>query len=297
MTIGVFDAIHRGHQALIRRAKEQASVLGVRSLVFTFERHPLALLAPAYCPPTLLQPEIKARLIESLGIDLCLLLPFTAEVAATPADEFIKKILAGRCRARYVVCGKNFSFGAGGKGNARMLAELGPKFGFKVEVFDPVLEGHHWISSTRVRDTLLEGSIRHATEMLSRRYGFQAKVVTGDARGRTIGFPTANLVPAADQLVPADGVYAVAVSVLDDQGAKSERHGGMLNIGQRPTFEGAGRSMEVHLFDFSRELVGRTVEIEFIERIRDEKKFSGVETLVAQLREDEATCRKILATT
>jgi riboflavin kinase / FMN adenylyltransferase len=289
LTIGVFDAVHLGHQALIRRTREESARRGLKSLVFTFERHPLALLAPVHCPPTLTQPRARAALIEKLGVDLLLLLRFTREVASIPPDAFVERVLVGLCRVRFLICGRDFSFGAGGRGNVQLLKELSTTFGYDIEVLSPVTEGRSAISSTRVRDTLLSGDVELVVPMLGRRYAFSAEVVTGDQRGRQIGFPTANLIPETGQLIPADGVYAVFVS-LDGR-----RHGAMLNIGSRPTFEGAGRSVEAHLFDFSGELVGRTVELEFVKRLRDERKFSSVDALVEQLRHDEAASREILS--
>lgn len=289
VTIGVFDAVHLGHQALMRRTREEAVRRNLRSLVFTFERHPLALLAPVHCPPTLTQPKRRIPLIEGQGVDLLLLLRFTHEIAAIPAEEFVEKVLVGLCRARFVICGRDFSFGAGGKGNVQLLRELSTTFGYDLEVLAPVMEGRSVISSTRIRDLLISGDVENVVPMLSRRYGFSAEVVTGDARGRQIGFPTANLMPETGQLIPADGVYAVCVT------SAGKRHGGMLNIGSRPTFDGAGRSIEVHLFDFHDNLVGQTIDMEFVRRIRDEQKFSSVEALIAQLRRDEADCRHLLA--
>lgn len=289
MTIGVFDAVHLGHQALMARAREEARRRGVSSLVFTFERHPLALLAPVYCPPTLTQPGKRSELIEAQGIDLCLMLRFTPQIAAIPPEEFVEDVLVRRCRVRFLITGPDFSFGAGGKGDVKLLRELSTGFGYDYEVLTPIRAGASTISSTRIRDMILSGDVEGVVPMLRRRYGFEAEVVTGDARGRTIGFPTANLMPENNQLVPADGVYAVRVRVGE------QVHGGMLNIGTRPTFGGAGRSIEAHLFDFSGDLVGRRVETEFVRRIRDEKKFASVEELVEQLRRDEAVSREALA--
>lgn len=287
MTIGVFDGVHRGHQMLIRRARDQARMRAVRSLVFTFERHPLAHLAPAYCPKTLTQPAEKARLIEELEVDLCLMLPFTGDFAAIPSGDFIERVLVGLCRVRYIVCGWNFSFGAGGQGNTDLLKRRGLELGFDTEIVDPLSAGVSPISSTGIRHYLLQGQTREAERLLMRPYGFEAEVVAGHGRGRQIGYPTANLQVPPNQLIPADGVYAVQVV------SGGFLRGGMLNIGNRPTFEGAGRAMEVHLFDFSGDLNGQTVRMEFLERTRDERKFSGVDELVAQLKMDEAACRAI----
>ncbi len=290
VTIGVFDAVHRGHQMIIKRARDEARMRAVTSLVVTFERHPLALLAPVHCPPAITQPEEKARLIEGLDVDACLMLRFTSEVADIPAEEFIREILVRRCGVRFITCGWNFSFGAGGKGTTEMLKSAGEELGFDVEIFEPMIQGHSPISSTGVRNLLIEGDVAEAVELLGRRYGFSAEVVTGDRRGRTIGYPTANLKPGENQLIPSEGVYAVAVETGD--GAEL---GGMMNIGHRPTFAGAGPSIEVHIFDFDRDIVRQAIRVEFIERVRDEIKFDGVEKLVAQLGRDEAKCREICA--
>lgn len=292
MTLGVFDAIHEGHQALISNVRAEGARLGVPTLVFTFERHPLALLAPPRCPATILQPSAKAAHFGALGVDLCLILPFREEIARITADEFAKDVLAGRCRARHITCGPNFHFGRGGEGDVRFLREAGERLGFGVTVMEPIHSAAGMVSSSLIRTTLLEGRVRDAAKMLTRPYTISAEVVGGDRRGRTIGYPTANLRPPADQLIPADGVYAVRVRTpLDD---RRREWGGMLNIGKRPTFEGAGPSTEVHIFDFCGDLIGRTIDVSFVRRIRDERKFNGVDSLVAQLRNDESECRELL---
>ena len=174
MTIGVFDAVHRGHQMLIKRARDQARMRAIKSLVFTFERHPLALLAPDHCPPTVTQPEEKARLIAELEVDMCLMLPFTAEFAAIPAEDFIRDVLTGLCRARLVICGWNFSFGAGGKGTTALLKQRAAELGFEADILDPLTTGHAPISSTGIRNHLLEGEVAQAAHLLTRPYGFEA---------------------------------------------------------------------------------------------------------------------------
>ena len=287
MTIGVFDAVHRGHQMLMGRARDEGQRRGLKSLVFTFERHPLSVLAPVHCPPAMTQPAQKVRLIEEQGVDLCLMLRFTAEIAATEPETFVREILAQKCRARFIVCGEDFSFGAGGGGKVELLRERAEEFGYEIEVCDSMMQGASPISSTRLRSDLIDGHLGEVEDLLGRRYGIEAEVVTGDGRGRELGFPTANLKAAEDQLIPADGVYAVIVR------AGGAAHGGMLNIGSRPTFEGAGRAIEVHLFDFEAELTGTRIEMEFIARVRDERKFDGVEKLIEQLKRDEQTCREL----
>jgi riboflavin kinase/FMN adenylyltransferase len=224
------------------------------------------------------------------------MLPFTREFAATPAERFIEEVLIGKCRARYLACGHDFSFGQGGRGDVAMLREYATRAGFEVDVLDAVEEGSSIVSSSRVRQALLQGHVEEAASLLTRPYALRGEVVPGEARGRTIGYPTANLKPPLGQLIPAVGVYAVAATIdpeRADSGEPASRWGGMLNIGYRPTFDGRTLSIEAHLFDFSGELVGRTVEIEFLRRIRDEMKFSGIGALTEQLRRDEQTCRRI----
>lgn len=292
MTIGVFDGVHAGHQALMGRVIGEAMSRRLKSLVFTFEEHPLTVLAPPHAPPTLTRAERKAELIGGLGIDICLMLRFTREFSETPAEAFVEEVLLGACQARFVICGANFTFGKQGRGDAALLREIAARRGAEVEVLRPIMSGVGEISSTRIRDALIKGDVADAEAMLTRPYGFQAEVVTGHQRGRSIGYPTANLKPAPGQLVPADGVYATLVRV---EAGGADVFGGMLNVGRRPTFEGAGRAMEVHLFDFTGDLVGRTVEVEFVARVRDERKFGSVDDLVAQLKRDEETCRRLTA--
>lgn len=287
MTIGVFDAVHRGHQMLIRRTLAEAAARAVRSLVFTFDRHPLAVLAPAHCPDRLTQPDEKARLIEAQGVDLCFMLEFTPDVAAIEPQAFIRDILVGRCGVRYIVCGENFTFGAGARGDGDMLRRQGSQLGFDVEVCAPVMEGASQASSSRIRAVLIGGEVAEAAALLGRPYGFEARVVKGDGRGRRLGYPTANFELPPDQLAPADGVYAVAVTV------GGERHGAMMNIGARPTFAGAGRAVEAHLFDFDGDLTGQAARVDFLQRVRDERKFDGPEELIAQLRRDEVFCGEV----
>jgi riboflavin kinase/FMN adenylyltransferase len=288
VTIGVFDAMHSGHVRLMEMTLERARAMGIASLVFTFRDHPLAVLAPAHCPNRITQPEEKARLIEAVGVDLCLMLEFTPTIAAIEAETFIREVLAGRCAARFVACGENFTFGAGGKGDAELLRRRGAEFGFEVSVLPAVIEGASAASSSRVRALIIDGRVAEAAELLHRPYGFAARAIEGDGRGRKLGFPTANLQPPRDQLIPADGVYAVMARL------ESRAVGGMMNVGARPTFEGAGRAIEVHLFDFAGDLTGAEMRIDFLDRVREERRFGSAEALIEQLKRDEATCRALL---
>ena len=289
MCIGMFDGVHRGHQMLMNRARMHARELGLRSLVFTFSEHPLGLLAPPYAPLLLSSPEEKARLIEALGIDLVSMVPFTPEFAAISAHDFLGEIVAGTCKARTVICGPDFRFGTRGAGDIDLLEKQGKEFGYEVEVCEPLFEGDNPIKSTRIRQCLFEGKVEEANGLLGHLYTLTGLVIEGDRRGRTIGFPTANLSPPERRLVPHNGVYAVRATV------KGQVWDAMMNIGLRPTFNKDQRSIEVHLFNYSGDLYGQEMSITFVARIREERKFESVQALIAQLHADESVCREHLS--
>lgn len=288
MCIGTFDGVHRGHQMLMEKTITRAHELGLRSLVFTFSEHPLTLLAPPHAPMLLTDAEEKAALIAEHGVDLCARIDFTPAFAATEAGDFLERVVAGDCRARYLACGRDFRFGARGAGDAEMLLARGAELGFEVEICEWLDEGGFPIKSTRIRQDLLEGKVEEAARLLGRPYALHGRVVRGDERGRTIGFPTINLEPSPRKLVPGHGVYAAQVHVGDGT------WGGMLNIGVRPTFKGMSRTIETYLFDFSGDLYGREVRLDILRRVREERRFPSVEALIEQLKQDEQTCREIL---
>ncbi|MCL5269092.1 MAG: bifunctional riboflavin kinase/FAD synthetase [bacterium] len=288
LSIGVFDGVHRGHQLLIRNTRRRARQLGQRAMVLTFTAHPLSVLAPPYAPQLLTSPEEKARLLEHYGADLCLMLEFTPRFAATEARDFVERVIAGVCHAHYIACGRDFRFGAGGAGDVNLLQAMGPALGFEVEVCESLVDGGSAIKSTRVRQSLYDGNLAETRLLLGRNYALRGTIVRGDGRGRQLGYPTANLAPPAGRLVPGDGVYAVRLRLSGGE------WGGMMNIGVRPTFGAERRTQEVHLFDFTGDLYGREVEVEFIARIRKERRFESLQALIAQLRADERACREIL---
>lgn len=288
MCIGVFDGLHRGHRLLIDEATRQARERGLKSLVFTFPDHPLSLLAPPYAPLLLSSPEEKAELIAACGADLCAMIEFTPEFAATPAAEFLEKIVAGACQARLIACGPDFRFGARGTGDIAMLRARGEELGFEVEVVEALEEGHGAVKSTRIRQCLLEGRLAEANALLGHEYLLTGRVAHGDHRGRTIGYPTANVEPPARRLVPENGIYAVRALVA------GRLHDAMMSIGMRPTFAGTHRTIEVNLFDFAVDIYGEELRIIFVSRLRDEQKFNGIEQLVAAIRQDEVAARRIL---
>jgi riboflavin kinase/FMN adenylyltransferase len=221
-------------------------------------------------------------------MDLCVMVDFTPQFAARSALDFLGDIVVKGCQARYIVCGEDFHFGAGGVGDVQMLTEQGRLLGFDVKVCEPVFEGDNPIRSTRIRQCLLEGKVEEALQLLGHHYMLMGRIGAGDRRGRQIGYPTANLEPSVRRLIPHHGVYAARASVDD------RTWNGMMNIGTRPTFSGRRQTIEIHLFDFSGDLYEKTMSIDFIARIREEKHFSSIESLIEQLQADEATCRALL---
>jgi riboflavin kinase/FMN adenylyltransferase len=293
VAVGNFDGVHLGHQAVIRAARDQAAAEGRPSAVLTFEPHPREVFQPGN-PPFRLSPlRPKTRAIEAIGIDALFVLHFDLAFAAKSAEEFATELLAKSLQARHVVVGYDFVFGRGRKGNATLLAELGRTLGYRVTAIPPVRGPHDEIySSTRIREYLVAGQPRRAAELLGRPWEIEGRVEHGDERGRALGFPTANLL-LGDYLRPAFGVYAVKAGV--DQGADTRWHPGVANLGRRPTVVGTVEQLEVHLFDFSGDLYGRHLRVELIEFLRPEKKFDGLEALRAQIAEDAARARDILA--
>jgi len=288
LSLGMFDGVHLGHQRLLAETVRRAHGAGLQALAITFEQHPLSLLAPPYAPGLLSGAEEKAALIAAQGIDLCLMIPFSPAFAAIGAAEFLEEIVVRRCRARYIICGDDFRFGQGGKGSVELLLQRGPDLGFEPVICPAVLYQERQVRSTRVRQSLLEGRVEEAATLLGRPYRLHGRVMEGDRRGRTIGFPTANLQPPAERLVPQNGVYAVRALLA------SGSHTAMLNIGTRPTFALETRTIEAHLLDFDGDIYGQELTLEFIARLRPEQRFSNVQDLIAQLNKDRDAARALV---
>lgn len=286
---GNHDGVHLGHRALLRTARRLADPHGFRTRALTFEPHPMAFIDPARAPEKLtLQPR-RAELLRGAGADSVFVQAFTAEFAALSPEAFVEWLVEQGARA--LVVGPDFRFGRQRQGDVAMLRALGERHGFEVSIEEPVLLQNERVSSSAVRNALRDGNVGAANRLLGRLHEVQGVVVRGDQRGRTIGFPTANL-EAEPVLQPRDGVYAVVVRSLDD--AAREILLGIANIGLRPTF-GAGRSLEVYLFDFDRDLYGATLRVGFVERVRGEAKFSGAGELRAQIQRDCTQARQLLA--
>jgi riboflavin kinase/FMN adenylyltransferase len=296
-TIGVFDGVHLGHQALLARVVAWARRIEGRSVVVTFHRHPLAVLDPARCPPAVTSPAERAALLMSYGIDTVIGLEFVAAIARLSAREF--QVLSPRFDLRALVVGPDFAMGRGRAGDARALAELGRELGFTVEIVTPIVgEGGERVSSTQLRDAIRAGDLGRARAQLGRDVEVRGEVVTGAGRGRGLGAPTANLALEPDRLLPADGVYAAlargAGMGLPGASAEVERPA-VVNIGVAPTFGGEGRRVEVHVLDLDRSLVGTLLAVRLIERLRGEERFPNPEALRAQIAADVERARAVLA--
>ena len=289
MTVGNFDGVHRGHQALVEAVVKAARAFQGTAVALTFDPHPSRVLSPDRAPASLMTLDQKAEVLSSLGIDRVVALPFTHETAASPPEDFARAVLRGALGAEAVVVGTNFRFGRRRAGNLERLRELGEEIGFRVDGVPPVVHEGAPISSTRIREALSRGAVFPAGELLGRAYFIDGVVGRGDGRGRTLGIPTANLEPV-NEILPARGVYVGRVTV-PERGT----WGTVVNVGRRPTFGGTRTTVEAHLLDFDGDLYGGSLRLAFTERLRDERAFPGPEALIAQIREDVARARALLA--
>ena len=280
IALGTFDGIHIGHQAIITRAVKQAQARNCASAVFTFSNHPLSVIDPERCPPLIVTNQEKTDLIAGLGVDMLFNVPFTSEFLQLSPLHFLDK-LAGNINLSHVIVGANFTYGYHGAGTPDLLKEFGASHGFTVDVVGMVDIDGVIVSSTLIRQLVAEGAVKQAASLLGRRIGMTGTIIEGDKRGRKLGFPTANLAIPQGLLVPADGVYAVYAR--DEQGMKLN---GVANIGNNPTFTRQTRRIEVHILDFDRVIYGQQLNIQFIDRIRDEIAFHGIDQLKQQMTAD-----------
>jgi riboflavin kinase/FMN adenylyltransferase len=292
VAIGNFDGVHLGHQRLMQTALAEARALGGEAVVLTFDPHPAKVLAPQLAPPLLTTRARKLELVAAQGIDACLLEPFTRELAATTPDAFVERLLVGGLGARHVVVGYDFTYGQKRSGTVETLRAAGARLGFAVTVVPAVAIDGLVASSTKVRELLLEGNVAGARTLLGRPFDVDGPVVAGAGRGRTIGIPTAN-VAVEGEILPRTGVYAVRVRSLGEPGAPARD--AIANLGVNPTFVKDGAlSLEAHVFDFSGDLYGQRLRVEFVARLRDERRFASVDELVAQIRRDMTAAREAL---
>jgi riboflavin kinase/FMN adenylyltransferase len=290
VTVGNFDGVHRGHQALVAAAVEGARATGGLSVVLSFDPHPSHVLSPDRAPEALVTVDQKEELLAGLGVDRLVLLPFTVELSKRTPSEFAETVLGRALGARRVVVGTNFRFGRGRAGDVALLTHLGSDLGFDVVAVEPVFHEGAPISSTRIREALARGDVAAARELLGRPFFVDGDVVHGDGRGRTIGIPTANIA-VRNETLPRPGVYAATVRVLPG----GEPRAAVVNLGRRPTFGGGETTLEAHLLDFEADLYGASLRVEFRDRLRDEMRFDGPEALVRQIRADIDAARRALA--
>jgi riboflavin kinase/FMN adenylyltransferase len=294
VTIGNFDGIHLGHRSILDTVVERARALEGQAVVYTFDPHPRKVLRPEQAPRLLVTLEQKLELLEAAGVNVVIVEPFSLAFASTPADVFIREYLHARLRPVEVYVGYDFHFGRDREGSMRMLTEMGPRLGFAVTIIPEVTIDDGDVNSTRIRQLLGEGCVERAGVMLGRPYAVRGGVGRGDARGRTLGFPTAN-VESENEVLPASGVYAGWLRVLDAPDARpAEARLAVVNVGTRPTFERQGRVvLEAHLVDFEGDLYDRRVEVAFTHRLRAERRFDGVDALREQIRADVAEARRL----
>ncbi|MEM8707854.1 MAG: bifunctional riboflavin kinase/FAD synthetase [Actinomycetota bacterium] len=293
-TIGVFDGVHLGHQEVFRQVRSAAERLGVASAVVTFDGHPAHVVRPENAPKLLTTLDQKLELIEAQGIDYVYLISFDEDRAATPPERFVQEVFVDALHAKAIVVGEDFHFGAGRTGNVEGMAEMGQEHGFEVHPLELIRhddEAREPVSSTKIRRALAGGSVAYAASMLGRPYEVRGVVEPGDQRGRQIGFPTANIPVPNVMAWPADAVYAGWCTR-----ANGDRHPCAINIGRRPTFyEHAEQSLlEAHLIDFEGDLYGEEVAVAFVDFLRSERKFSGLDQLSEQLKIDIDNARRVV---
>jgi riboflavin kinase/FMN adenylyltransferase len=291
LTLGNFDGLHRGHRAIVERARAAAAARNGRVVALTFHPHPLAVLAPERAAPMIQSLHDRLAGLRSLGVDVVIAQRFTRTFASLAPEQFVEQFLLRSLGLLHVVVGYNVTFGRGRAGTAETLAALGARLGFEVETVGPVTVDGVAVSSSAIRKALAAGDVERAAALLGRTHRLRGRVVTGERRGRTLGFPTANLHVPPRVLVPAHGVYAVRAHV------DGTVHPAVLNIGVRPTFGEARRTIEAHLLDWDGDCYGRWLELELVARLRGEQRFDGVEALRAQIASDVAQARRLLGTT
>lgn len=292
LTVGTFDGVHRGHQDVLRRLVERARVLGVHSLLVTFDPHPLEVVNPAAAPRLLTVGDERAEVLAESGVDFVAVMPFTHALAAYPAERFVDEILVERFRMAELLMGHDHRFGHNRSGDVATLERLGARKGFGVSVIPAVTVDGQSISSTAIRRAVAGGDLAGAQAGLGRPYSVGGTVQHGANRGRGLGYPTVNVpVPGHRKLLPPEGVYAVRVQTPVGP------FGGMMNLGPRPTFGDTEVTLEAHLFDANVDLYGARVRIDFVVRLRDTQRFSGPDALVAQLGRDAEAARAALAAT
>jgi riboflavin kinase/FMN adenylyltransferase len=289
VTVGTFDGVHRGHWEVLQEIRRRAKETGRRSVLLTFHPHPLRIVRPEHAPLLLTTPIEKKEILAESGVDYAVFVPFTQVLADYPPRRFVEEILVRRLGVEELVIGHDHGFGRGRSGDVDLLRAIGAEIGFEVDVVPPVQVGGEPISSSGIRHALERGEVERARAALGRPYSFRGLVVRGEGRGRTLGFPTANLaVTSSGKLIPPPGIYAVW-GIL-----KRGTYPGALHVGPRPTFRGSPPSIELHLMDFDGDLYGEEVRVDFIRYLREVRPFATVEALVGQIRADVELAMRVL---
>ncbi len=292
MTIGVFDGVHIGHQAVIKKIVQRARAIGAISITITFDPHPMTVLSPGHFVPSLISLKHRIRLIKALGVDKVQVIGFDKRIAKMPPEKFIKDVVIKKLNAKEIFVGEDFCFGSGARADAKALKEIGRAYGLKVSIVKDAKKGGVIVSSSIIRKFVIKGEIDMASRLLGRPYSILGTVVGGAKLARVLGYPTANLNPHHEAVSPS-GVYAVKVR-FDGKLFK-----GIINIGVKPTFYDHGHdkepSIEVHIFGFHGSIYGKDLEILFVKRIRAEKKFNTIDSLIEQVRKDEKAAKRLLS--
>ena len=288
--MGTFDGVHRGHWAVLQEIRRRAQETGRRSVLVTFDPHPLRIVRPEHAPPLLTTPLEKKEILAESGLDYAVFLSFTPALSRYSPRRFVEEILVGQLGVDELVIGYDHGFGRGRSGDVETLRTIGRDLGFEVDVVPPVKADGDPISSTRIRRSLAAGDVVRARTALGRPYSFRGVVVRGEGRGRKLGFPTANLaIHSGEKLLPPAGIYAVR-GVL-----RMGTHPGALHLGPRPTFRGSPPSVELHLLNFEGDLYGSEIRVDFVRYLREVRPFASVEALIDQMREDVEEATQILA--
>ena len=288
LTLGNLDGIHLGHQALLQRVVQDAKARGSRSVVLTFEPHPLKILAPERAPKLILTHKDKMLLLHSSGVDVVIIQAFNSLFASVEAEEFVRRYLIERLKVQKMWVGKDLRFGKGRKGRVEDLVRWGAEDGFEVGIVEPVELGGVRVSSSRIRNLIGQGKVLEARRYLGRYHFVSGRVASGHQRGRQLGFPTANIAPRTEVL-PLDGIYATFLQAGEQQWPS------VTNVGVNPTFGGGPRTIESYIFDFAGDLYEESVKLFFVKRIREERKFPTPETLVEQMKKDVLSAKEILS--
>ncbi len=293
VTIGNFDGVHIGHQSLFHQVIQTAEAIGGTSIAITFEPHPLRVLTNDQQPPLITLYEQKKELIAATDLDALICMPFTPDFAAMSARAFIEDLLVGRIGMRAIIVGRDYTFGRHREGDINLLQSLGEELGYAVTLADWITAAHGnkgRISSTRIRELVMDGRLNEARHLLGRHYQIRGTVIAGRNRGaKLLGFPTANI-ELYDELCPKTGIYAVTVDL------EGQMLQGVANIGYSPTFDDHVFTVEVHILDFDTDIYGRKIKVNFLKRIRDEIKFDSIDALAAQIHKDVATARELFKT-